>query len=88
MKKVRKSLNNSKVKIASSDRVKEVTACEVGGVPPFGSLFDVKTLGDSAVLKNETCFFNAGDKTLSVQMKVKDWLTIEQPEVQDFTATS
>ncbi|GMH65560.1 hypothetical protein TrST_g8422 [Triparma strigata] len=88
MKKVRKSLNNSKVKIASSDRVKEVTACEVGGVPPFGSLFDVKTLVDSAVLKNETCFFNAGDKTLSVQMKVKDWLKIEQPEVQDFTATS
>lgn len=87
LKKLRRILENGKIKFASEGDVNEVTGgCEIGGVPPFGSLFngEVKTLVDEGVLKNEFCYFNAADKTVSVKMRVKEWVEAEKPEAHDF----
>ncbi len=42
----------------------------IGGVPPFGFLFDIQTFYDTAILKNENVSFNCGTKSQSIDMKV------------------
>jgi len=58
-----------------------VTDCVPGSVPPFGSLFGLKTFVDPHLSENEIIHFNAGLLTDSVGMKYEDWLMIEKPVV-------
>ncbi len=59
----------------------EVTGCVPGSVPPFGSLFGLKTFVDPHLAENEIIHFNAGSLTDSVSMRYEDWLVIEKPVV-------
>ena len=70
---------------ASADEVQEVTNCIPGSVPPFGSCIGPKTHMNKALMDNEKIFFNAGSLTNSVEMRLEDFVAIEQPEVLDVT---
>ena len=71
------------------DRLRDCTNCEVGAVPPFGSIFGLKTIVDpSLIVQGERMNFNAGLRTESVNMLVKDYLIIEKPEVVNFSSKS
>lgn len=84
--KVKKLLNLNKLKMASSDEVLKITGCEVGGVPPFGNLFNtpLKVYIDKDFMKNDHMEFNAGDRSISIRLKTKDWLQIVKPGVISF----
>jgi nondiscriminating aspartyl-tRNA synthetase len=45
----------------------------IGGVPPFGFLFDIPTYYDTSILGNVNVSFNCGTKTQSIDMKVPDF---------------
>lgn len=60
-----------------------VTDCVPGSVPPFGSIFGIKTIVDQGLADNEIIHFNAGLLTDSVSMPYQAWLEIEQPEVME-----
>ncbi|OGL86769.1 hypothetical protein A3I41_05530 [Candidatus Uhrbacteria bacterium RIFCSPLOWO2_02_FULL_48_18] len=78
-------LDNAKAKAATGEGVGfasdpfEVTGCVPGSVPPFGSLFNIKTFCDPRLAENERIFFNAGSLTDSLDMRFEDYITIEQP---------
>ena len=59
-------LDTSSVRLANSNKVKEVTGCEIGSVPPFGPLLQVKTLVDRDVLDVQTVYGSCGTHTDSI----------------------
>ena len=54
---------------------------QIGGVPPFGNLFDLPIYADPSLFENEKMVFNAGDRGFSVAMKSADWQTLTQPKI-------
>lgn len=79
-------LKTKKAELASEEEVKILTKCLPGAVPPFGSIFGIETLIDSSLVKQgDTINFNAGLKTHSVSMSVKDYLEIEKGSLQEIS---
>ena len=52
--------------------------CELGALPPLGSLLGAPLYVDQEVLRHETVVFAAGSQTESVQLKTADLLRHEQ----------
>lgn len=82
--KVKTLLKIKDLRFATEDEVGDITdGVLVGGVPPFGSAFGLKTYVDPAVLKNEKIIFNCADRTVSVGMLSSQYTLIENPEIVD-----
>lgn len=47
---IKKALNLKKIEMAGETDVKEITRCLPGAVPPFGSIFKVKTYLDQSLI--------------------------------------
>ena len=84
-KKVRELTGARNVRFANREELLEKTACESGGVPPFGNLFNLPVYIDKSLLENEFIAFNAGSVTDSMSIATKDYLTLVQGEVADFS---
>ena len=84
-------LDNQKVKSLVLEAVgferdlEGVTGCVPGSMPPFGSVFGMKTFVDRRLSENDVINFNAGSLTDSVCMKYEDYLLVEKPEIRDIT---
>eukprot|EP00826_Nyctotherus_ovalis_P038690 TRINITY_DN3639_c0_g5_i3.p1 TRINITY_DN3639_c0_g5~~TRINITY_DN3639_c0_g5_i3.p1 ORF type:complete len:165 (+),score=49.42 TRINITY_DN3639_c0_g5_i3:125-619(+) len=86
LKTLKKILKTKNMKIADSDEALKVTKCVPGAVPPFGSLFGIPTYLDNSLIKQgEDTNFNAGLRTKSCNMKVKDYIKVENPIISDYT---
>lgn len=80
--KVSEVLSTKDIRFASEEEVSEVTGgVQVGGVPPFGNLFNLEVFADPEVLSNEKIIFNAGDKCFSVAIKSADYSKSVNPIV-------
>ena len=72
-------------KFASEEEVYALTGCRPGAVPPFGSLWGVRTFVDNSLLEQgDEINFNSGLKTHSVRMTTADYLEVEAPVVASF----
>jgi len=80
-----KEITGGQPKFASPEEVLEVTGCVVNSVPPFGNLFNLKVYVDKSLLEKDYITFNAGELTVSIDMKTKDWQKAVQPEVREFS---
>ena len=74
-----------KIELADTKEVRKVTGCNIGSVPPFGNLFDLKVYFDKSVVENEIVAFNAGQHTKSIKMKAKDLIRVVNPVVGEFS---
>ena len=82
---VKEVLKSKKIKFAELEKVFEITKCFNGAVPPFGSLFNIKTYIDNSLInQGDEINFNAGLRTKSVSMSISDYLKLENPEVSTF----
>lgn len=59
--------------------------CEVGAMPPFGSLYDMPTLVDRELAKDTEIVFNAGTHTAAVRLPWIEYAAIEHPRVVPLT---
>jgi len=73
-----------KLRFANREEVLALTGLTPGSIPPFGSLFALPTYCDEKLGENTTINFNAGDHTISVNMRYVDYFDAEQPEVGSF----
>jgi Ala-tRNA(Pro) deacylase len=73
------------LRLLTADEVRELTGLEIGAIPPFGSAMNLKTYCDQKVFENEEIVFNAGAHTKSVLMKSKDFESLENPIVNNFS---
>jgi Ala-tRNA(Pro) deacylase len=81
-KSVRQSLGIKEFRFATPQELSEITGgVQIGGVPPFGNLFNIPIFADPAILENETIIFNAGDRRVSVYLKSKEWQAAVEPKI-------
>ena len=72
------------MRFASREEVLELTGLALGSIPPFGSLFGLRTLCDERLGANEVINFNAGDHGVSVSMWYVDYVQVERHELGMF----
>lgn len=84
--KVKNALQISKLKMAGIEEAEQISGVPVGGIPPFGNLFDppIQVYVSSRLLDNKEIEFNAGDRSISIRMKPADWLKIVNPIIGDY----
>jgi Ala-tRNA(Pro) deacylase len=58
--------------------------CELGAMPPFGNLYNVPTLVDSALERDEEIYFQAGTHVDTIKMKFADYNRLVQPKIGNF----
>ena len=59
--------------------------CELGAMPPFGNLYNLKVLMDSNLLADERLVFNAGTHRDVVHLRQEDFRRLVHPEVVHLT---
>jgi len=84
-KKARAALGVKSIRFASREEVEQLTGLQPGSIPPFGSLFGLRTYCDPDLTTNANVNFNAGDHTISVAMTCADYLRAEQPALLPFS---
>jgi prolyl-tRNA editing enzyme YbaK/EbsC (Cys-tRNA(Pro) deacylase) len=82
--KVQQLLGTNHIRFARPEEIKKITdGVKIGGIPPFGNLFNLDLYVDQQVLGNEKIIFNAGDRKFSIAMKSKDFQHLAKPEMVD-----
>jgi Ala-tRNA(Pro) deacylase len=59
--------------------------CELGAMPPFGSLYNLPTYVDESMAADEAIVFNAGTHRDAIRMRYKDFVRAAKPRVCSFT---
>lgn len=73
------------VQLATEKEFKDLfPGCEVGAMPPFGSLYGMQTWVAEAISDNDEIAFNAGTHTEVIRMSYADYERIERPRVVRF----
>ena len=78
----KKYFNTNCLRFAYQNELDNLTHCLQGAVPPFGSLFGLKTYVDKSLFDNENydyISFNGGLRGKSFQIKKEDYKKIENP---------
>lgn len=85
-KKVKEQFHAKDIRFATREEISNVTnGIQIGGVPPFGNLFNLEVIVDIKLFNNEKIVFNAGDRRFSVAMRSKDYKTLVNPTVLAIT---
>jgi Ala-tRNA(Pro) deacylase len=58
--------------------------CEVGAMPPFGSLWDVPVYIEDDLAGSDVITFRAGNHREAIRMQMDDYLDLEQPDMASF----
>lgn len=66
------------LRFATPEEVMQLTALEIGAIPPLGHIFNLPTYVDQTLSAEEQIAFNAGDRTKSVIMSYPDYASINQ----------
>ena len=82
---LRKHLHVRRLRFATKEELLELTGLTPGAVPPFGSLFGLRTACDDRLRDNDWINFNAADHARSVQMRFVDYASVESPDFASFT---
>lgn len=85
-KKLQSVLKVKNIKLASEAEFKSAFPdCEVGAMPPFGSLYNIPLLADKALTGSSMIAFNAGTHKDSVAIRLSDFTKLEKPVMVDFS---
>ena len=78
-------LKAKNLRFASAEELEKITFLKPGAVPPFGNLFNLPTIMEQAFLDEEYLAFNAGSLTISIKMKVNNFIDIVKPTLYEFS---
>ena len=82
----RKLAHANEARLATEDEFRELFPdCEVGAMPPFGSLYDIRIFVDELVTEVDDLCFNAGSHEQIMRMDCGDYLKLEQPTIGTFS---
>jgi Ala-tRNA(Pro) deacylase len=72
------------IRFANEEEVTELTGgVQVGGIPPFGNLFDLPVYAAPELFEHEKIVFNAGDRRFSVAMRSDNYKRLVEPIIID-----
>jgi Ala-tRNA(Pro) deacylase len=82
---LRSQLEAQQVRLADERTLREMFPdCELGAEPPVGRLFNMPTVMDESLCKDDHVTFQAGTHDAAVTMSLADYRRIAQPEVAHF----
>lgn len=85
LKRAAHALNVEKVVIASEEEIARCFGdCELGIVPPFGSLYGLKTLVDHFLTADAEIYFAGNEHHMAYRVSFDDYRRIEHPIVARF----
>ncbi len=58
--------------------------CEIGAMPPFGNLYNVPVVADSALTEDTEIVFNAGSHRELIRLAYKDFERLVKPTIAKF----
>ena len=58
--------------------------CELGAEPPFGNLYDVQTIMDTSLEKDDHIKFQAGTHDKAISISMDDYRRLVEPKVLEF----
>ena len=83
---LRKEVGLKSTRFATEEEVLRITGCIPGAVPPFGSVWGLRTFVDAGLEEQGAEInFNVGLRTRSVSMSVADYLRVEAPTLVHVT---
>jgi len=80
--KIKKLLKAKKVQIAKESEMKNKFKVKPGAITPFGTIHKAEVIIDKSLLKLKDAIFSAGSFTESIRMKIKDFMKVEDENVQ------
>jgi Ala-tRNA(Pro) deacylase len=82
---VRQALGEDSVEMASEQEMEQVFAdCERGAMPPFGSLYRVRTVVDEALTADDRIVFDGQNHEEAIRMRYRDFAALEHPKIGHF----
>ncbi len=83
--KIKRALGAKEVRLAKEEEFGGVfTDCEVGAMPPFGSLYGVPVHVDRTLTTDPQIIFRAGTHRETVTVAYADFERLERPQVGDY----
>jgi len=80
-------MSASEVRLATTDELLGLfTDCEPGVVPPFGKLYDLRTVLDVSLLEMGELVFIGNMRHEGLRMRASDYVAIEEPLIGSFAA--
>jgi len=58
--------------------------CELGAMPPFGSLYNLAVYVDESLAEDESIVFNAGTHRDAIRVRYEDFIRLAKPRVCSF----
>lgn len=73
------------VELASESEFKDrFPACEIGAMPPFGNLFNIRAIVDTVLSEDREISFNAGSHHEMIRLSYKDFEQLVKPTMGSF----
>ncbi len=80
--KLRETIGATDVSLAAeTDFISSFPECEVGAIPPFGNLYDMKVYVAASIVEDEDFLFSAGSHTELMKIPFKTFENLVKPEV-------
>jgi len=74
-----------KCQLASESEFQQLFSdCELGAMPPFGTLYNLPTYADDSLQQDETLVFNAGTHAEAIRLRYSDFVRLARPRVLRF----
>lgn len=84
--KLKGQLDATSVTLADEDEVgKLFPDCELGAEPPFGNLYDMSTVMDKGLEKDDHILCQAGTHGKAIRIGMADYRRLVEPKVLEFT---
>jgi Ala-tRNA(Pro) deacylase len=84
LEKLRSQLDADSVALAEEQDFERLFPdCELGAEPPFGNLFDLPTVMDKALEKDDHILFQAGTHAKAARLNMSDYRNLVHPRVLD-----
>ncbi|NIS81887.1 MAG: deacylase [Anaerolineales bacterium] len=85
-KQLKKAIGAKKVELASEGEFKDMFPdCEVGAMPPFGHLYDMKVIVAESLTEEMVITFCGGSHTELIQISFQDFERLAKPKVVNFS---
>lgn len=83
---LKEQLGAKSVELAEEKEIGQIfTDCELGAQPPFGNLYELPTIMDKDMEKDDHILFQAGSHEKAVRMSMDDYRKLAKPRVLAFS---
>jgi len=85
LKALKSQLKAKSVELAKEKDIGKIFAdCELGAQPPFGNLYDLPTIMDKSLEKDDHILFQGGTHQKAVRISMDDYQKLVAPDVLEF----